>query len=184
MAIFLGCSAEAVDEQQMNSLNAVGTTATEPVADITSGDLEGRWELSSMTSDVSLDLNGDNEKQTNIMAETSCFHSMYFVFDTNNNVETNQARLYFDQTGNFTCSEKVYLASYEVSGDILAITFSVKGSTYTENRKIAIENDGKNDFLKMSLTGAETDAAVYVEDGRENTVAKEIGKIDFLFIKK
>ena len=182
--IILGCSAED-KEENLNSLNALGSTNTNQVADYSDVDLLGRWELVSMTSvDVPVDLNEDNVRQTNILDETSCFENMYFNFNSDNSVETNQARLFFNETGNFTCSEKVYAARYELSGNNLAVTFQVKGNSYTENRVIVIERDGGKEYLKISLTGAETDAAVYINDGRENTVAAELKQIDFVYIKK
>lgn len=183
--VLLSCSAEDGVEQQINSLNSVGATTNQQVAEITESDLLGRWELVSMTSvGVPVNFNGDQVETTDILSETACFSSMYFTFKSNGALETEQARLYFDDTGNFTCSAKVYEAEYEVSVDTLSITFMVKGTSYTEHRKVIIEKDDEKEYLNMSLTGVETDAAVYVEDGRENTVAKNIVQINFKYVKK
>jgi len=184
-AILVACSSENVDEQ-MNSLDATGTSVNEQLAaDVTTEELLGTWELASMTSEgVPVNFDGDSIESIDILSETSCFDNMYFTFKSGGVVETTQARLYFDETGDFTCSEKNYAAAYGVTGNVLEVTFSVKGMGYTENRVISIDSDGTNDFLKMSLTGAETDAAVYVEDGRENTVAADIVKINFVYIRK
>lgn len=178
------CSTEEIASDSM-SLNAMGTTLQ--VAEITAADLEGTWNLHAMTSNIAVDFDdADTIKNNDILSETKCFDPMFFTFNPDGNVDTHQARLFFDATtGMFTCETTGdYKAQYKVLGNQLSVTFTVDGNQYTETKDIMRYSENGNEFLKVSLTGIETDGAVYVEDGRENTVAAEIAGIDFLYIRK
>ena len=137
-----------------------------------------------MVSDVAVDFNQDGDFNTNILTESDCFNNMYFTFDSNGDVQTTQARLYFDAQGNFSCSEKNYTATYSVNQNELTVNFVVGGVPYTEVKQISITSDGTNEYLNITLTSTETDAAVYVANDPGNTVASDINQIDFTYIKQ
>lgn len=175
------CSSEPAEDELM-VLNATGTEQVSS-ADISSGDLTGTWRIYSMSADVAVDFDKDGAGSQDILSETGCFSNMYFTFNQDGSVQTTQARLYFDTSGNFTCNEKNYSATYEVTNNQLKVFFSVDGVSYSEVKDISLSGNGIDEFLHVSLTKAETSAAVYVAPDPGNTVASEIQKIDFVYIK-
>ncbi|WP_324720750.1 lipocalin family protein [Salinimicrobium sp. HB62] len=178
------CSAEKYSEIDSASLNATTTTASSQ--EIVSSDLVGTWNMFSMTSmETMVDFNLDGTYTNDLLEETDCFDPMYFIFMNNGIVDTRQSRLFFDSVkGDFTCyTTGDYTATYSVSGDILTVTFTIDGVEYTETKTISIFSENGNDFLKVTLTKEETNAAVYVADDPGNTVASEIQKIEMVYIK-
>ena len=181
--LFFSCSADASLVEETTALNSTTTLTT--AADISSADLVGTWKIESMTSDVGVDFNQDQNFDTNILLESACFDNMYFTFEEDGDVHTTQARLFFDAEGNFICSEKDYSATYEVvNQDELKINFVVNGVSYSEVKTISLTSDGAREYLNISLTSSETDAAVYVSDDPGTTVASDINRIDFRYIKQ
>ena len=136
-------------------------------------------------SAVPVDFDQNGQYTFDLLEETDCFDSMYFVFYENGVVETRQARLYFNaSTGGFSCQTTGdYNATYSVSGNILTVNFTVSGSQYTETRTISRYSENGIEFLKVTLTREETNAAVYVTKDPGNTVASELRKIEMVYIK-
>lgn len=180
--LLFSCSPDAAVTEETNALDS--NTSLNATAGIATADLIGTWNLHSMEADVAVDFNQDGNSSTNILSESSCFDNMYFTFEEDGDVLTTQARLYFGADGNFTCSEKSYSATYEVNQNELTVNFVVNGVAYTEVKTISMTNDGTNDYLIVSLTSVETDAAVYVANDPGNTVASNINKIEFTYIKQ
>ena len=180
--LFFSCSPDATVIEDANALDSSASMTT--AASITSADLVGTWNLQSMNSDVAVDFNSDGAYSKDILSESGCFDNMYFTFDPDGVVYTTQARLYFDPAGNFNCSEKSYTATYSVDQNDLTVNFVVSGVAYTEVKQISITSDGTNEYLNVTLTSTETDAAVYVANDPGNTVASEINQIDFTYIKQ
>lgn len=181
-SLLLSCSTDAIETRDMNSLNSTASLTT--AADITAADLVGTWRIYAMNSDVEVNFNQDTTASKDILAETDCFNQMYFTFNPDGVVHTTQARLYFNAEGDFSCSEKNYAATYQViNQNELKINFIVNGTAYSEVKTITITNNGENEFLNISLTSLETDAAVYVAKDPGNTTASKIEKIDFVYIK-
>ncbi|WP_168191352.1 MULTISPECIES: lipocalin family protein [Antarcticibacterium] len=131
-------------------------------ADISSADLLGKWELIGMEGDREVDFNGDGIGSIDMLSETSCFNIMYYEFFDNGVVETGQARLWFDSSGNFTCLSGEYAATYSISQDILRVDFNLNGSPMTEEKQIALTSDATGDYLHVTLSDLE--AAAYVND--------------------
>ena len=179
-----GCSKETISESDNVSLNA--TTTTVSSEDIVSSDLVGTWNMYSMTSaETSVDFDLDGQYTNDLLEETDCFDNMYFIFKNDGVVDTRQSRLFFNSLiGDFTChTTGDYTATYSVSGNILTVTFTIDGTEYVENKTISLFSENGNDFLKVTLTKEETNAAVYVADDPGNTVASELQKIEMVYIK-
>lgn len=185
MLALTACSGEDLNETANVSLNATSTTNTTS-QDILPSDLVGTWSMYSMASmETAVDFDQDGNYTNDLLEETDCFDPMYFVFYENAEVRTRQARLYFNaMTGAFTCQTTGdYTATYSVSGNILSVTFTVSGSQYTETRTISRYSESGNEFLMVTLTKEETNAAVYVAKDPGTTVASEIQKIEMVYIK-
>lgn len=168
------------------SLNATSTTVTAS-EDIAASDLVGAWAMYSMTSiGTTVDFDQNGFETNDLLAETDCFDPMYFIFKETGEVDTRQSRLYFNsQTGAFTClTTGDYTATYAVSGNILTVNFTVNGNEYTENKTISRYSENGSEFLLVTLTKGETDAAVYIADDPGNTVASEIEKIEMVYKKQ
>ena len=181
-AILTACSAESVNEE-MSSLNASASVVE--AQDLTMNDLVGRWDMYSMTSSDSVDFDQNGVYTYNLLEEKDCFDPMYFQFDDDGQVTTKQARLYFDgTTGKFSCNDTGdYTATYEITGNDLEVTFTVDGNQYTETKTISRYNENGTEFLKVTLTKAETNSAVYVANDPGNTVASDIQQIDMVYKK-
>ena len=180
-AFLIGCTADSVTDE-MITLNA--TASTVEIQDLTVNDLVGRWNIHAMTSSDSVDFDTNGIYTYDLLEETACFDPMFFDFDIEGNVQTRQARLYFDSTGEFTCQTTGdYSATYQISGNELKVTFKVDSIQYTETKIVSRYSDNGEEFLQVTLTKAETDAAVYIADDPGNTVASDIQKIEMIYKK-
>ncbi|MDT0646987.1 hypothetical protein RM545_09815 [Zunongwangia sp. F260] len=159
-------------------------------ATIEQSSLIGRWELSSMTSDVAVDLdepytNDSADISSNILEETTCFNEMYFVFNEDGSVKTGQAKL--DFKNGFDCSYGIYFAEYDVvnnsDSSVLEVTFDVDGVTYTDSKTIELTNENGEELLHVITTASEVDGANYINDGRDTTVVSEITRLETIYTK-
>ncbi len=184
--IFIACSTDKMDSD-VQELNLSGNASIQE-ADILAADLVGTWNMYSMSSmETTVDFDQDGNRTNDLLLETDCFDPMYFVFFENGNVDTHQSRLYFSSaTGMFSCQTTGdYSATYEIlDGNKLSITFSIDGQQYVETRTISLFTEENNEFLKVTLTKEETNAAVYVAPDPGNTVASEIQKIEMIYLKQ
>ncbi|MFD2517657.1 hypothetical protein [Salinimicrobium flavum] len=184
--LFIACSADEMSSD-VNELNVSGTASGEDVQIMTS-DLVGIWNMYSMSSlEDTVDFDQDGNYTNDLLEETDCFDAMYFDFENTGNVTTTQSRLFFSAaTGMFSCqTTKNYSATYSVEeGNILTINFTVNNVDYTETRSISLYTENGIQFLKVTLTKAETNAAVYVAPDPGNTVASEIQKIEMIYKKQ
>jgi hypothetical protein len=182
LGMLMSCTADSVSDDAL-SLNA--TTSTVPTQDLSMNDLVGTWNMYSMTSigeGKTVDFDGDGHYTYNLLEETDCFDNMFFVFETDGDVLTEQARLYFDASGKFTCSTTGrYAATYQINGNDLTVTFTVNGIAYTQSKTVSRYSENGKEYLKVTLTEAETDSAVYVADDPGNTVASDIKQIDMVY---
>lgn len=160
-------------------MNSSGTIVE--TADITATDLEGRWEMYSMTSDTVVDLNFDGTYGKEILLETTCFKNMFFTFEQDS-VITGQAKLDFGENGDiFKCGFGTYSATYKIDGEELLITFTLDGVQITRSKTIALTSDATGEYLHISLE--DTEAAQYVDDPG-NTVASDVQKIETVYKKQ
>ena len=182
VSMLIACSADNVDEE-MTTLNA--TTSTVEMQELTMNDLLGTWKMNSMTSSDAVDFDQNGVYTYDLLEETECFDPMYFIFNEDGSVATEQARLYFNSvTGAFTCSTTGdYTATYQISGDELTVTFLVDGVQYTETKTISRYSENGAEFLKVTLTKQETNSAVYVANDPGTTVASGIQQIDMIYKK-
>lgn len=191
VSMLIACSAESVNDEG-KILNATGTTSA--TQELTMNDLVGRWNMYAMTSvpleegveATAVDFDQNGVFTYDLLEETDCFDPMYFDFTSNGEVATYQSRLFFSKvTGAFSCQTTGnYKATYTINGDQLSVTFTIDGQTYTETKTISRYSENGSEFLKVTLTKAETNAAVYVAPDPGNTVASEIQKIEMVYIKQ
>ncbi len=176
-SLFTACTADdlSADGTDLNSESRVEIT------DIAAGDLIGKWDMYSMTADVAVDFNADGISSEDLLEETQCFDPMYFSFDENGNITTNQANLYFEEDGSFTCKSKEYMAEYEVSVNQLVVTFTMDGHVITDTKTVTLFREDGEEYLHVSLEKYETQA--YVNDPG-TTVASEIERLDLVFRKQ
>jgi len=183
LSMLISCSADSVNDDAL-SLNA--TTSTVPTQNLTMNDLAGTWNMYSMTSvgeGKTVDFDLDGNSTYDLLKETDCFDNMFFVFETDGYVLTEQARLFFDGTsGKFTCATTgQYAATYQISGNDLTVTFTVNGVEYTQSKTVSRFSENGKEYLKVTMTEAETDSAVYVAKDPGNTVASDIKQIDIVY---
>jgi hypothetical protein len=106
---------------------------------------------------------------------------MYYDFKENGNLRTVQAKLSFDNSGDFTCDKGEYNATYSVSGDILTVNFILNGSPMTDEKQISLTSDETGEYLHVTLSDWE--AATYVNDPG-TTNASHLGLIKMTYKKK
>ena len=184
VSMLVACSADSINDEGL-ALNATTTTST--TQEITMNDLVGKWNMHSMTSlETTVDFDQDGNRTNDLLLETDCFDPMYFDFKSSGEVTTYQSRLYFSEvTGAFSCQTTGnYAATYSISGDQLTVTFTVDNQTYTETKSISRYSENGSEFLKVTLTKAETSSAVYVAKDPGNTVASNIQQIDIIYKKQ
>lgn len=174
--MMFSCGGEDLDDYGDPEFKSSNLTA-----EITTADLIGRWEIYSMIGDQEVNFNGDEVSSTDMLSETNCFDMMYYEFDANGNVNTGQAKLWFDNEGDFTCYEGKYDATYSVSGDTLIVDFLLNGSPLTEEKKISLTADETGEYLHVTLSDWE--AATYVNDPG-TTNASHLGLIEMIYKKK
>ena len=182
--MLVACSADSTTEE-MASLDVTASNMT--VAEVTAASLEGTWNMYSMTSigeGNDVDFNKDGNYTYDLLSETYCFDAMFFTFKPDGTVATEQARLFFNSTGQFTCQTTGnYSATYNVLGNELSVTFSVDGNQYTETKTVSQYTENGEEFLKVTLTKEETSSAVYVANDPGTTVASGIQQIDMIYKK-
>ncbi|MDX1472357.1 MAG: lipocalin family protein, partial [Flavobacteriaceae bacterium] len=185
VSLLVACSKESMNkEMKIQDVNAY----TVEIQNLTVDDFVGRWNMYSMTSigeGNSVDFDQDGNFTYDLLEETDCFDPMYFLFDKEGNVTTEQARLFFNgTTGKFSCQTTGnYVATYQISGNYLTVTFTVDGVQYTETKTVSRYSENGIDYLKVTLTEAETNSAVYVANDPGNTVASDIKQIDMIYQK-
>lgn len=141
-----------------------------------SQDLVGIWELVSMESDVAINLNGDQNSNTNILKETECFNEMSYDFKADGSVLTSQSKLYFNTSGITSCEKGDYTSSYTVDNDVLRVSFTDKnGITVNPGKQIKL-TDNKQ-LLHITLSRAEASQYIKSDSGNSTQVINEITTI-------
>ena len=174
----IGCATETINEET-SALNATATLFEGQ--DIQQNQLVGTWKIEAMTSDVAVDLDADGSSNTNLLNETTCFDGMYFAFNNDGVVETEQGRISIseeelkcDGIGNYT-------AAYEVSGNTLAVTADFDGQTVTLTKTIGLSSDANGEYLHVALEEYEVEQIV---SDPGNTVASDIKRIEIVYKKQ
>ncbi len=173
-----GCSTETMNEES-SALNATATVYEGQ--DIQQNQLVGTWKIESMTADVAVDLNADGSSSTNLLDETICFDEMYFAFNADGMVETEQGRISVLEDRVECDGKGVYTATYEVEGNALAVTADFDGQTVTLTKTIGLSSDANGEFLHVAIE--EYEVAQLVEDPG-NTVASDIKRIEVVYKKQ
>jgi len=125
-----------VAETEISTLNAT--------ANITPEDLEGEWKLSAMETDTVVNLNNDQESNSNILLETDCFATMGVTFNENGSMTTTNSKLDFKagaSNDDFKClSGRTDSGSWDVENindkEYLVITMTIDGETRTHRREL------------------------------------------------
>lgn len=176
--VFLACSTDDILEDSL-FLNSQGLIAEGEA--IAAEDLTGTWVMHSMTSDIAIDLNNDQESSADILAETDCFKDTFFSFDQDGVITTGQAKLDFDTDDNeFVCGYGEYQAAYELDGNELVVEIEVNGSKIIQSKTIALSSDVSGEYLHVSLEDYET--AEFVNDPG-TTAASDIERIEIVYKK-
>lgn len=179
--LFMACSADdpAVEE----SSNEV-TEGLHQTYDIQSEDLVGTWKLVSMKSDIPVDLDLNQTGSTDVLTETDCFDTMYFTFNLDGSVTTQQARLFFEtQSGAMVCDSGTYKALYRVDGNVLTVDFRIKDIPHSETRTIDVYEVNNEQFLQVDLTYAEARGYINDPDFVSPTGATSVRAVTMLYKK-
>lgn len=180
--LFVACTAEdaAVEESSVEV-----TEGLHQSYDIQSEDLVGTWKLVSMKSDIPVDLDLIAPSSTDVLSETDCFKEMYFTFNPDGSVVTQQARLFFEtQSGAMTCTPGTYNALYSVDGNVLTVDFRIKDIPHSETRTIDVYEVNNEEFLQLDVTYAE--AVGYISDPKfvSPTGATSVRALTMLYKKE
>ncbi len=168
--MLLSCSAEDTGELEAENLKAANLEVYD------AQDLEGIWDLYSMHSDVAVDFNDDDTTNTDIMAETDCFDTMFYDFDSDGNVTATQAKLHINTTGIASCNSGVYSSPYSIKDDMLTVSFHDKnGTLITTTKQIKLTEDKQ--FLHLSLTRFEASGYIKDDSGNSTEVINSISTV-------
>lgn len=174
----MSCSTETIHEET-SSLNATATVFEGQ--DIQQNQLVGTWKIVSMTSDVAVDLNADEKSSIELLDETTCFDPMYFDFNAQGVVETEQARTSFTEEAVTCDGTGVYTAAYEVSGNDLTVYVEINGDIYPLTKTIGLSSDGNGEYLHVAIEDYEV--GQFVSDPG-NTIASDIKRIEIVYKKQ
>ncbi len=174
----IGCSTETINEES-SSLNATATVFEGQ--DIQQNQLVGTWKIVSMTSDVAVDLNADENRNTDLLAESICFDNMYFAFNAEGTIITEQSRISFTEEAMECDGTGVYSATYEVSGNTLSVTADYDGQPVTFTKTVGLSSDSNGEYLHVALEDYEVDQVV---SDPGNTVASDIERIEIVYKKQ
>lgn len=155
-SLLMACEPESVSLQE-DTLKASNLTTS-----IDKNSLIGEWKVTTMEADTLVDLNGDGNWNTNILAETDCFQNMGVIFNNDGTTSTTNAKLDFTLGTNgdeFGCTaERTDYGTWDVENDELVMNLDIDGMTYTERKQI---NQTETTF-SMEVTKFESDQ--YVND--------------------
>ncbi len=168
--VFISCSKEDLGEMQAEEI----TVSNLEVYEVK--DLEGIWDLYTMHSDVAVDFNGDGTSNKDIKAETGCFNTMFYDFDSTGNVTATQAKLHIDKTGIASCNSGTYSSPYTIENDMLTVSFHDKNGNYVSTTKQIKLTDEKQ-FLHLSLTRLETTGYIKDDSGNSTEIINSITTI-------
>lgn len=173
-----GCSTEAINEEN-SALNATATVFEGQ--DIQQNQLIGTWNIFSMTADVAVDLNNDGSSSTDLLAETTCFDPMYFDFNAEGVVETEQGRISVLENMVECDGTGIYTAAYEVAGNELTVTAEINGESYPIKKTIGLSNDANGEYLHVAIEEYEVEQIV---SDPGNTIASDIKRIEIVYKKQ
>lgn len=176
--LFVGCSTDALTEEN-SSLNATATVFEGQ--DIQQNQLVGTWMIESMTSNIAVDLDADGSSSVDLLAETTCFDGMYFDFNAEGVVETEQGRISVLEDRVECDGRGVYNATYEVSGNTLTVTAEMNGQVVTLTKTIGLSSDASGEYLHVALEDYEVDQIV---SDPGTTVASDIERIEIVYKKQ
>lgn len=164
VSLLVACEPESQSIQE-DSLKASNLTTS-----IDKNSLIGDWKVTSMEADTLVDLNGDGNWNTNILAETDCFQNMGVVFNADGTTSTTNAKLDFTLGASgdeFGCTaERTDYGTWDVENDELVMNLDIDGMTYTDRKKIT---QTENTF-SMEVTKFESDQ--YVNDPGDTQASK------------
>jgi hypothetical protein len=176
--LFIGCSTETIDKEN-SSLNA--TASLFEGQDIQQHQLVGTWKIVSMISDVAVDLNADGGSSSNLLEETTCFDSMYFVFNAEGVVETEQGKISITEEEMNCHGTGVYSANYTVSGNSLTVNVEIDEQVYTLTKTIGLSSGVKGEYLHVAVEDYEVEQIV---SDPGTTVASDIKRIEVVYKKQ
>lgn len=153
--LLISCSAENI-----NDIESVNNNETITL-NFTYIDLIGQWNLSSMATDVAVDLNNDGIKKNNLKEETSCFDAMAITFNADMTFTSINSRMDFAADGDntFECmGNRTDTGTWALDGNLLTLNGVINGSSYKHTKELSFENN----TFKFNIT--ELESQQYVKD--------------------
>lgn len=148
--------------------NAKSTSNTQSIA--------GNYVLTSLVSDVAVDLDQDGTSDTQLMNETTCFDTVAISFDANGNFTTTVSEVGFDANNVLTCSTIVTTGTYTFANSVLTITTAVNGGSVTESKAVLLT------ATTLEIGATDTEVAQYFTNS-PGTPASAITQIDAIYTK-
>lgn len=140
--------------------------------------LVGDWVLTSLVSDVALDLDLDAAADTEIMNETDCFDDMQITFNADDTFSSTVTEIKFEGVNQdmLTCTDSVQTGTFSFNGSVLTITLNVAGGTVTEDQTINLQTN----TLQITVTSADV-AQFFSNPG--NNPAANVNQLIFTYTK-
>ena len=171
IAGLVGCSKDDASDSELKISNATA---------VTNNDMIGHWSLTGMIADASVDLDGDQVSNRNLLEETDCFNTMSITFLVNGTFITNNAQMSFeggDSKNEFSClMDRMDTGDWVVRNDSLILSLEINAETYTHRKLINL----RNNTFSLSVNRIESDQ--YVNDPG-NTQASPIRILEVEYTK-
>ncbi|WP_298950133.1 hypothetical protein [uncultured Nonlabens sp.] len=137
----------------------------------------GDYMLTSLISNVPVDLNGDGIFHLELLLEAFCFSSMDVSFLINGDFVSTVAEPTFDSNNNLSCPLSSQSGSYLLDeNNVLTVTANEDGGTITDSKQVIFTTN----TFEFTVTGAEMDQ--YIR-GRNSTPAAGITSLMAVYTK-
>ncbi|MGJ8683600.1 MAG: lipocalin family protein [Nonlabens sp.] len=138
--------------------------------------LVGNYVLTTLTSDVAVDLNQDMATDMELTNETTCFDNMAISFNADGTFTSTVAEVSFDNANVLQCNTSVETGTYSYGNGLLTITVNINGGTATESQQVVLT------ATTLSFNVDDNDVAQYFS-GAVGTPASSITSLDFVYTK-
>lgn len=108
-------------------------------------DLVGEWKVKTMVVNKSIDLNGDNELNTNLLLESGCFENMVYTFKGDKTFTIINPILeltLLDNKDEFKCQDPATITGkWSIKDDMLILYIRTNGLDYQEKKHLILIDD-------------------------------------------
>lgn len=133
-------------------------------------DLVGTWDLSSMVTDIEVDMNKDGLFTKNLRKETTCYEKMSITFNGNKTFRSVNARMDFkggETNDGFVCmGDKVDSGIWSVDNDIVTFIVTINNVQYTEKKQLILNGN------MFSFEVNRTESLGYISDPGDKSGSK------------